>query len=62
VSKVTGEVVHNLGAGKPFKIVFAHDDNVIIEWPVDSVEEGERQIVEALQSLQGFAREQGYIK
>lgn len=48
---VTGEVVQTPHADLPFKVVFKHGHDVIQEWPVESEEDGEQQIIEALRGL-----------
>jgi hypothetical protein len=47
----TADVVPNPGGEKPFKVVFKPGFTVLSEWPVSSVEEGERQIVRVLRGL-----------
>jgi hypothetical protein len=48
---VTGEVVPTPGEEYPFSVVFKQGDKVLADWPVQSVAEGEAQIVEALQGM-----------
>jgi hypothetical protein len=48
---VTGDVVANTGGEAPFKVVFKQGETVLAEWPVDTQQEGEEQIVETLRSL-----------
>lgn len=48
---VIGEVVEDRGGESPFKVVFKQGDEVLAEWGVDSKEEGEEQIVDAIRSL-----------
>jgi hypothetical protein len=47
----TAEVIPNTREGKPFKVVFMQGARVLTEWPVDSVADGEAQIVNALLGL-----------
>jgi hypothetical protein len=49
---VTADVVATQGEETPFKVVFKKGDTVIIEWPVDSQQEGEEQIVECIKSIE----------
>ena len=37
------------GGETPFKVVFKKGDTVIVEWPVESKEAGEEEIVEVLE-------------
>ncbi len=48
---VTGDCVANTGGEAPFKVVFKQGETVLAEWPVDTQQEGEEQIVETLRSL-----------
>jgi hypothetical protein len=48
---VTGDVVPSPGGETPFKVVFKKGDTVIVEWPVESKEAGEEEIVEVLESI-----------
>lgn len=48
---VTGDVVAVDGEELPFKVVFKQGDTILIEWLVESQEEGEMQIVETLRSI-----------
>jgi len=48
---VTGEVVATPDEELPFSVVFKRGDEVIAEWLVESVAEGEAQIIEALKGL-----------
>jgi hypothetical protein len=62
MSKVTGEVVPNIGGEKPFKAVIRHADGTLLaEEPCDSVVEGEALIVELLQSLRQIADDEGML-
>lgn len=49
---VTGDVVATPGAETPYKVVFKQGETVLIEWPVDSQQEGEEQIVECIKSIE----------
>jgi hypothetical protein len=48
---VTGDVIPSPGGEQPFKVVFKRGDTVIVEWPVESKEQGEEEIVEVLESI-----------
>lgn len=48
---VTGDVVSVSGEELPYKVVFMQGDTVLAEWLVESVEDGQLQIVETLKSL-----------
>lgn len=48
---VTGDVVASDDEEHPFKVVFKRGEEVISEWLVESQEDGETQIVEALKEL-----------
>ncbi len=48
---VTGDVVASDDEELPFKVVFKHGEDVISEWLVESQEDGEAQILEALKEL-----------
>ena len=48
---VTGDVVPVSGDELPFKVVFMQGTTVLTEWLVESVEDGQSQIVEVLKSL-----------
>jgi hypothetical protein len=48
---VTGDVVSNPVGTKPFKVIFKQGSTVLSEWPVNSIEEGEQQIIRVLRSL-----------
>lgn len=56
---ITGEVVPNSAGSHPFKVVFKHDGTLLEEWGVQSVAEGEQQIVETLRELRKKAEEDG---
>jgi hypothetical protein len=48
---VTGDVVPSPGEETPFKVVFKHGEEVIAEWGVESKEDGEEEILEAVKGL-----------
>jgi hypothetical protein len=48
---VTGDVVPVEGEEHPYKVIFKHGDAVIAEWLVESVEDGQAEILEALRGL-----------
>jgi hypothetical protein len=48
---VTADVVPSPGEETPFKVVFKKGETVLVEWGVNSQQEGEEQIVECLQSI-----------
>ena len=48
---VTGEVVATPDEELPFAVVFKRGDEVLAEWLVESVADGEAQIIEALKGL-----------
>lgn len=48
---VTGDVVAVEGEELPFKVVFMQGDEVLSEWLVESQEDGEAQLIEALRGL-----------
>jgi hypothetical protein len=49
---VTADVVATPGGETPFKVVFKQGETVLIEWEVDSQQEGEEQIVECIKSIE----------
>jgi hypothetical protein len=48
---ITIDVVPASGGEAPFKVVFKQGENVIAEWPVDSKEEGEEEVLEVIKDL-----------
>lgn len=48
---VTGDVVPATGEELPFKVVFKRGTEIVVEWPVESKEAGEQDILETLASL-----------
>ena len=49
---VIADVVATPGEEAPFKVGFKPGATVMIEWPVDSQQEGEEQIVECIKSIE----------
>jgi hypothetical protein len=49
---VTGDVVATPGEATPFKVVVKQGETVLAEWPVDSQQEGEEQIVDCIKSIE----------
>lgn len=47
----TADVVQNPSGDKAFKVVFKQGCTVLSEWPVNSIKEGEQQIVRVLSGL-----------
>jgi hypothetical protein len=62
MSFVTAAVLPTPGKERPFAVMFVQDGIILLQWPVDSVEEGERQIVDAMGGLQEYAKKNGYLK
>ena len=48
---ITGEVVQVEGEEHPYKVVFKHGDAIIAEWLVESVEDGQAEMLEAIRGL-----------
>ena len=48
---VTGDVVATPGEEMPFKVVFRQGETVLVEWPVETQQQGEEQIVECIKSI-----------
>jgi hypothetical protein len=48
---VTADVIPSGDEEQPFKVVFTRGDEIIAEWLVESQEEGEEQILEAIREL-----------
>jgi hypothetical protein len=48
---VTGDVVPSDDKEFPFKVVFKKGETVIAEWPVESKQAGEEEIVELVSNL-----------
>ena len=57
----TGEVIPTPGCDAPFKVAFTIRDKIVSEWPVESQEEGEHQIVTVLRGLGKLAESEGFI-
>lgn len=57
----TGEVVPTPDGPLPFKVVFTTAGEVVAEWSVESMAEGEQQIVAVLRDLRRKAEEEGYV-
>ncbi len=48
---VTADVIPSDDEEQPFKVVFMRGDEILAEWLVDSQEEGEEQLLEAIRDL-----------
>jgi hypothetical protein len=48
---VTGDVVPSPGEKTPFKVVFKQGETIVAQWPVDSKEAGEEEVLELLKDL-----------
>ena len=48
---LTADVVPSDDEEQPFKVAFMRGDEIIAEWLVDSQEEGEEQLLEAVREL-----------
>jgi len=48
---ITADVVPSDDDDQPFKVVFMRGDEIIAEWLVESQEEGEEQLLEAVREL-----------
>lgn len=48
---VTADVIPSDDEEQPFKVVFMRGDEILVEWLVDSQEEGEEQLLEAIREL-----------
>lgn len=48
---ITGDVVPVEGEEQPYKVVFMHAGTVVAEWLVESVEDGEAEMLEAIRGL-----------
>jgi len=48
---VTADVLPSDDDEQPFKVVFMRGDEILAEWLVDSQEEGEEQLLEAVREL-----------
>ena len=47
----SGEVVDTPGAAKPYCALFRVEQEILFEWPVDTIDEGNARIQEALTFL-----------
>ncbi len=47
-----GHIVANDDPENPYKVVFKDGDNVLAEWPVDTVETGQRRMSSALRAIE----------
>jgi hypothetical protein len=48
---ITGDVIAVEGEEHPFKVVFKHRDAIIAEWLVESMEDGQAEMLEAIKGL-----------
>jgi hypothetical protein len=48
---ITIDVVPASGEEMPFKVVFKQGANVIAQWPVESKEAGEEEVLEVIKDL-----------
>ncbi len=48
---ITADVVPSDDDEQPFKVVFMRGDEIVAEWLVESQEEGEEQLLEAVREL-----------
>ena len=48
---ITADVVAVEGEEQPYKVVFKHGDAVIAEWLVESVEDGQAEMLEAVRGI-----------
>lgn len=48
---ITADVVPSDDEEQPFKVVFMRGDEIIAEWLVESQEEGEEELLEAVREL-----------
>jgi hypothetical protein len=58
---ITADVIPSDDEEQPFKVVFLRGDEILAEWLVDSQEEGEEQLLEAVREL-GASDEDGEEK
>ena len=58
---MTGEVVPTPSHAKPFKVVITFKGEIMNEWPVESEEEGNRQIGTVIRGVGEAAKAEGYI-
>jgi hypothetical protein len=48
---VTADVVATQGGETPFKVVIKQGETILVEWEVDSQQEGEEQLIECMKSI-----------
>lgn len=48
---VTGDVIPSPGEEMPFKVVFKQGETVVAQWPVESKEAGEEEVLELIKDL-----------
>jgi hypothetical protein len=48
---VTVDVIPATGEKMPFKVVFKQGENVIAQWPVESKQAGEEEVLEVIKDL-----------
>ena len=48
---ITADVVPVEGEEQPYKVVFKHGDAIIAEWLVESVEDGQAEMLEAVRGF-----------
>ena len=48
---VTADVVATPGEETPYKVIFKQGETVLVEWPVDTQQQGEEQIIECIKSI-----------
>ena len=48
---VTCDVVASPGEETPFKVVFKQGETILAQWPVDSKEAGEEEVLEVIKDL-----------
>lgn len=48
---ITADVIPSDDEEQPFKVVFMRGDEIVAEWLVESQEEGEEQLLEAVREL-----------
>lgn len=58
---LTGEVVPIPDGSMRWKVVFKTGGSVAAEWPVESLKDGEEQIIAVLSDLRRKAEEEGYL-
>lgn len=48
---ITADVIPSDDEDQPFKVVFMRGDEILVEWLVETQEEGEEQLLEAVREL-----------